>query len=135
MQQTHLVQESNKEIESHLEYCPECQEYLREIRKEIEVDKAAKDKNIEIFIKVKEKTVQIIICVVMILAVIVTVIYGRWVDYYHNGRSITSDEVKVSLKEDEGIRMLVFEPKDDDVVFILGHMYSPQFSFHPTDNK
>ena len=53
--------ESNEEIESHLEYCPECQEYLREIRKDIEVDKAEKDKNIEIFIKVKEKTVQIII--------------------------------------------------------------------------
>ena len=58
-------QESNEEIESHLEYCPECREYLEEIRKDIEVDKAGEDKNIEIFIKVKEKTVQMIIGVVM----------------------------------------------------------------------
>ena len=113
--------ESNEEIESHLEYCPECQEYLREIRKDIEVDKAGNKEEIEIFIKVKEKSVQIIICVVMILAVIVAIIYGRWEDYYHNGRSITSDEVKVSLKEDEGIQMLVFEPKDDDVIFLIGY--------------
>ena len=114
--------ESNKEIESHLEYCPECKEYLEEIRKDIEVDKTEKDKNIEVFIKVKEKTVQIIIGVVMILVVIVAIIYGRWEEYYHNGRSITSDEVEVSLKDEEGIRMLVYEPKDENVVFLMGHM-------------
>ena len=120
--------ESNEEIESHLEYCPECQEYLREIRKDIEVDKAEKDKNIEIFIKVKEKTVQIIICVVMILAVIVAIIYGRWESYYHIGRSITSDEVKVSLKEEDGIQMLVFEPKDDDVMFLIGYSMNEEIN-------
>ena len=47
--------ESNEEIEAHLEYCSECQEYLREIRKDIEVDKAGNKEEIEIFIKVKEK--------------------------------------------------------------------------------
>ena len=113
--------ESNEEIELHLEYCPECQEYLREIRKDIEVDKAGNKEEIEIFIKVKEKTVQTIICVVMILAVIVAIIYGRWESYYHNGRSIKSDEVKISLKEEDGIQMLVFEPKDDDVIFLIGY--------------
>ena len=113
--------ESNEEIKLHLEYCPECQEYLREIRKDIEVDKAGNKEEIEIFIKVKEKTVQTIICVVMILAVIVAIIYGRWESYYHNGRSIKSDEVKISLKEEDGIQMLVFEPKDDDVIFLIGY--------------
>ena len=120
--------ESNEEIVLHLEYCPECQEYLREIRKDIEVDKAGNKEEIEIFIKVKEKSVQIIICVVMILAVIVAIIYGRWEDYYHNGRSITSDEVKVSLKEDEGIQMLVFEPKDDDVIFLIGYSVNEEIN-------
>ena len=114
-------QESNEEIESHLEYCPECREYLEEIRKDIEVEKTEKDKNIEIFIKVKEKTVQIIICVIMIVAVLSAVIYSRWQDKYVDGHSIRSDEVNVSLKEEEGIQMLVFEPKDDDVVFLMGH--------------
>lgn len=113
--------ESNKEIEAHLEYCPECKEYLEEMRKDIEVDKTEKDQNIEIFIKVKEKTVQIIICVIMIVSVILTVIYSRWENKYVNGHSTTSDEVKVSLKEEEGIKMLVFEPKDDDVIFMMGH--------------
>lgn len=120
--------ESNKEIESHLEYCSECKKYLEEIRKDIEVDKTEKDKNIEVFIKVKEKTVQTIICVVMILAVIVAIIYGRWEEYYHNGRSITSDEVKVSLKEEEGIQMLVFEPKDDDVIFLIGYSMNEEIN-------
>jgi len=114
-------QESNEEIEAHLEYCPECREYLGEIRKEIEVDKAEKDENIEIFIKVKEKTVQIIICVIMIVVVIASIVYGKWEAKYINGRSITSDEVNVSLKEEEGIKMLVFEPKNEDVVFLMGH--------------
>lgn len=113
--------ESNEEIESHLEYCPECKEYLEEMRKDIEVDKTEKDQNIEVFIKVKEKTVQIIICVIMIVAVIISIIYEKWEAKYINGRSITSDEVKVSLKEEEGIKMLVFEPKDDDIVFKMGH--------------
>lgn len=113
--------ESNKEIESHLEYCPECKEYLEEMRKDIEVDKTEKDQNIEVFIKVKEKTVQIIICVIMIVAVIISIIYAKWEAKYINGRSITSDEVKVSLKEEEGIKMLVFEPKDDDTVITMGY--------------
>lgn len=113
--------ESNEEIESHLEYCPECREYLEEIRKDIEVDKAGEDKNIEIFIKVKEKTVQMIIGVVMIVAVIASIVYAKWEAKYVNGRSITSDEVNVSLKEEEGIQMLVFEPKDEGVVFLMGH--------------
>lgn len=120
--------ESNEEIELHLEYCPECQEYLREIRKDIEVDKAGNKEEIEIFIKVKEKTVQTIICVVMILAVIVAIIYGRWESYYHNGRSIKSDEVKISLKEEDGIQMLVFEPKDDDVIFLIGYSMNEEIN-------
>ena len=113
--------ESNEEIEAHLKYCSECNDYLKGIKKEIEVEKMEKDKNIEIFIKLRQKTVQIIICAVMILAAIVAIIYGRWEGYYHNGRSITSDEVKVGLKEEEGIQMLVFEPKDDDVIFLIGY--------------
>ena len=114
-------EESNEEIEEHLKHCSECNDYLKGIKKEIEVEKMEKDKNIEIFIKLRQKTVQIIICAVMILAVIAAIIYGRWEEYYHNGRSITSDEVKVSLKEEEGIQMLVFEPKDDDVIFLIGY--------------
>ena len=112
--------ESNEEIESHLEYCPECKEYLEEIRKDIEVEKTKQDKNIEIFIKVKEKTVQIIICALMMVAVISSIIYAKWEQKYINGISITSDEVNVSLKEEEGIKTLVFEPKDDDVVLTMG---------------
>ena len=113
--------ESNEEIEAHLEYCSECNDYLKGIKKEIEVGKIEKDKNIEIFIKLRQKNVQIIICAVMILAVIVAIIYGRWESYYHNGRSIKSDEVKISLKEEDGIQMLVFEPKDDEVIFLIGY--------------
>jgi len=113
-------QESNEEIEAHLEYCPECRGYLGEIRKEIEVNKAEKDENIEIFIKVKEKTVQIIICVIMLVAVIISISHAKWEQKYVNGISITSDEVNVSLKEEDGIKMLVFEPKDDDAVFLMG---------------
>ena len=111
--------ESNEEIEAHLKYCSECNDYLKGIKKEIEVEKMEKDKNIEIFIKLRQKTVQIIICAVMILAIIVAIIYGRWEEYYHNGRSITSDEVKVSLKEEDGIQSLTFMPKDDDVIFLM----------------
>lgn len=113
--------ESNEEIEAHLKYCSECNDYLKGIQKEIEIEKIEKDKNIEIFIKLRQKTVRIIICAVMILAVIVAIIYGRWEEYYHNGRSITSDEVEVSLKEEDGIQLLVFEPKDEDVIFLMGH--------------
>lgn len=112
--------ESNEEIESHLEYCPECKEYLEEIRKDIEVDKTGKEENIEIFIKVKQKTVQIIICAIMIIAVLITVIYSGWQDKYVWGHSIASDEVEVSLKEEEGIQMLEFEPKNEDIVLTMG---------------
>ena len=80
--------ESNEEIEAHLKYCSECNDYLKGIKKEIEVEKMEKDKNIEIFIKLRQKTVQIIICAVMILAAIVAIIYGRWEGYYHNGRNL-----------------------------------------------
>ena len=113
--------ESNEEIESHLEYCTECQEYLEEIKKDIEIDKAEKDKEIEPFYKIKEKTVRIIMLATMIIGAVISIIYGSWEIKYHNGKSITSDEVEVSLKEEEGIQMLVFEPKDEDVVLTLGH--------------
>ena len=112
--------ESNEAIEAHLEYCMECQEYLEEIKKDIEIDKAEKDKEIEPFYKIKEKTVRIIMLATMIIGAIISIIYGSWEIKYHNGKSITSDEVEVSLKEEEGIQMLVFEPKDDTVVFSLG---------------
>lgn len=112
--------ESNEEVEKHLEYCPECQKYLEEIRREIKVEKVEQDKEIEPFIKIKEKTAKIVLVAVIFTACISALTIDLWHSYWHNGQSMKSDEVTVQFEEKNGIQMFTYETKDEKKILDMG---------------
>ena len=112
--------ESNEIVEKHLEQCEECNTYFEEMRKEIFVDKIENDKEIQPFIKIKEKTARIILIAMILTASVSAVAYDLWYSYWHYGRSMKSDEVTVKFEERNGIQMFTYEPIDEKIVISLG---------------
>ena len=112
--------ESNEMIEKHLEQCEECNTYFEEIRKEIFVVKIENDKEIQPFIKIKEKTARIVLVAVILTACISALAIDSWRSYWRGGKSMKSHEVTVTFEEKNGIQMFTYEPKDDKIVVDMG---------------
>lgn len=113
-------EESDHAIETHLSDCEACREYLNDMKKEI-ADTEKSDRDLEPFVKIRKNLLWKIFYTVLFTVTICGFLYENWHIYYYGGKSISSDEVTITLEEEYGVQMLVFEPKDDDIVISIGH--------------
>lgn len=113
--------ESNELIEEHLKECMECQDILKEMKTDINSEKRQEETDIRPFLKIKKDTIRKIA-----IAVIVTVcvcalgieLYEQW---YYGGKSIRSDQAKISIEEEYGIQSLRFFPVEENKIFDIGY--------------
>lgn len=113
--------ESNAFIEEHLNGCAECQEILKEMKADISTEKTKEETDIRPFLKIKKDTIRkiaIAVIVTVMVCVLGIELYEQW---YYGGKSIRSDQAKISIEEEHGIKSLHFMPVEENKIFDIGY--------------
>lgn len=122
-------EESNLEIEKHLEECGKCREYKEFMEKTIE-EEARREIDIDAvkpFWKVKRAlNLRTILLIIVIIGFAADVIYGQYSSYYKSGRDASVEDVKIEYRaiDYEGsmkIITLCYRPEKDNVELSVGY--------------
>ncbi len=103
-------EESNIEIEKHLETCPDCRKVLEKMRKEIGVtDISENKKSIKPFKKLKRLSWR----AAGITALCLILLFGGYLYYFGHGSIAEQEDVSMTYEKVYDVVTLGFMPKDD----------------------
>ena len=123
-------EESNKVIEEHLAKCEECKEYYQQMKTGIKTECCGENEEINPFVKIKRNTLRKVCIAVFITVCVVSVMWEQYISYYTSGKSMYAEEIEVQLEEDNGIVVLGFEPKEEDVMVDIGFLDDVKISLN-----
>lgn len=112
--------ESNELIEKHLKECAECQEMLEEMKTDINAEKTKEETDIWPFLKIKKDTIRKIVIAVFVTVCVCAFGIDLYEQWYYGGKSIRSDQAKISIEEEHGIKSLRFFPVEENKIFDIG---------------
>lgn len=117
-------EESNYEIEKHLEVCMECSKCLEEMRQNIVTPKAEMQEKtyVQILKKIRKMEIERIVLFVSIIVMIVAMIYHSIDNYYYSMTDALHSELNIVVKSIENKRILFFNPKDEQWLITLGYI-------------
>lgn len=115
--------ESNREIELHIEECAKCRAFLEEMRGSVDAPKVEiEDKVFVRFLKrIRKIELEKKVLVLAIVSIIGVLIYDGIRQYVYGIYDVAHDEVNIRCEVAENRRILVFEPKDDEWVISVGY--------------
>ena len=115
--------ESNDVIEEHLKECHTCEKYLKEMNQELsEKEIINRDKEIEPFIKISEKTFYKIALSVFVTLLVCGFLHAMYVSHYHYATDALAEDVKeIQYENIHGVTRLTFIPANENTVLIVGY--------------
>lgn len=122
-------EESNREVEEHLDGCRDCREYYLEMKAELSGEELTKEtrekqkKEIQPFYKMKKAAVRRVVSAVIATAAVCLVLFGAYMMYYEKGTTAESDAVKITYEKVNGVVTIGFLPKDEKTYLdvFVGH--------------
>ena len=115
--------ESNREIELHIEECAKCRAFLEEMRGSIDAPKVEiEDKTFIRFLKrIRKIELEKKVLIFAITAIIGVLIYDGIRQYVYGIYDVAYDDVNIRCEVTENRRILVFEPKNDEWLISVGY--------------
>ena len=115
--------ESNREIELHIEGCAKCRAFLEEMRGSVDTPKVEIEDKIfmRLLKRIRKIELEKKVLVLAIVAIVGVLIYDGIRQYVYKIYDVDLDEVNVRCEVNDDRRILVFEPKDDAWVINVGY--------------
>lgn len=116
-------EETNEQIEKHMEECKECRNYLNEMKGDLfsenEYEREKEKKNIDYFKKVRSKNRKKILVIVSSLLAIFLVLITTYYFVFVNMWQASSSNVETNIQNQGSMATLLFKAKKDSHYIIL----------------
>ena len=115
--------ETNEQIEQHMEQCEECRNYLNKMKRDLfseDENERRKDKrNVDYFQKVRSKNKKRIFVIVSSLLAMFLVLITAYYFVFENMWQASSDNVETNIQRQGTMSTLLFKAKKDNHYIIL----------------